>query len=125
MNKENLSNYSDLCFEVKTLMNALAPILVLMELAISDGRTAADLNRAITQGRFSRSQGPGTYKLQPALIYNLMKALVEKKLIRRNEDENIYFIEQLGKEFLSLEMERLLVFSNDLKEFIKETKESL
>ena len=108
-------------FDVKSLLNELAPVLVLLELDIQKiPLTAAKLNKEITQSRFPSSQLDSNYKYQPSLIYNLMKNLVKSGLVSRNDDDNHYSIKKEGEEYLNQQLKILNDFTLDLKEFIKE-----
>jgi len=113
-------------FEIKTLINELAPILILMELAAQgEPLSAAQIKRAITGGRFVRSQGQEQFKLHPSLLYNLMKDLVDRRLLSRDADENTYKLLPTGEKFLKGQLPRVVEFVNDLQEFVREAKESL
>lgn len=109
-------------FQVKSIINELAPILILYELYLApEPRTAAKINKEISLS-FSKSLKGENFKYQPSLLYNLMKYLLDNKYVEKNLDNNCYKLTSEGREFFLEQFKELTNFVSDLDNYIKNFK---
>jgi len=103
-------------FRLQSLLNEIAPILVISVLASEDrgrGLTAAMIHESI-KGLFF-SEGEVTFP--PSFLYPLMKSLTQAKLIKREGSR--YSILEKARSLVAAEQKRLIVALVRAIEYLK------
>ena len=107
-------------FSGKSLLNELAPALVLAEIAIANLRNEYprpfEVNEAIDARYDDLRKNGENLKYHTSLLYNLIGQLKYEEFIERNsEAHDSYKITQKGFEYMQSEFEQLVGFAGRLQ----------